>query len=543
MTELLLVVQLVLMFMMIFYFWNNGKTERDKKNSLQESAQSKSRELYRMNEISLSMPLSEKTRPVCIEEIRGQDEGMRALLMALCGKNPQHILIYGPPGVGKTCAARLALEEAKKSKGTPFRQDAKFIEMDATCVRFDERSIADPLIGSVHDPIYQGAGAYGPAGVPQPKAGAVTKAHGGVLFLDEIGELHPMQINKLLKVMEDRRVFFESAYYSSSDENIPRYVHDIFQKGMPADFRLIGATTRRPEELPPALRSRCIEVFFNELDETELSEIARNAVNACEMMIDDNSAGLIASYSAGGRDAVNIAQLAIGKCYAEGRDRIVGEDIEWIAGCGRYMKRGKNHISADKRIGRVNALGVMSGNVGYSFEIECCLIPNGSGKLTISGFAESEQTGDSAHSYSRGSTAVGSINNVLAVLRKYYGIDFSQYDLHINACGGMLVDGPSAGMAIAVCVYSAVRQKGVAGNIAFTGELGLDGGIRAVGGVRMKTDAAAKIGIDCVYLPKENLAEASRQLSEVNAAECIFEVTEKLFSETDESPGRLLTTA
>ena len=36
---------------------------------------------------------------------------------------------------------------------------------------FDERGIADPLIGSVHDPIYQGAGAMGQAGIPQPKKG------------------------------------------------------------------------------------------------------------------------------------------------------------------------------------------------------------------------------------------------------------------------------------------------------------------------------------------------------------------------------------
>jgi len=56
------------------------------------------------------------------------------------------------------------------------------VEVDATTLRFDERGIADPLIGSVHDPIYQGAGAYGVAGIPQPKPGAVTKAHGGILF-------------------------------------------------------------------------------------------------------------------------------------------------------------------------------------------------------------------------------------------------------------------------------------------------------------------------------------------------------------------------
>ena len=81
------------------------------------------------------------------------------------------MIIYGPPGVGKTAAARLVLEEAKRNPKSPFRTNATFIELDATTARFDERGIADPLIGSVHDlPIYQGAGVrWGQAGIPQPK--------------------------------------------------------------------------------------------------------------------------------------------------------------------------------------------------------------------------------------------------------------------------------------------------------------------------------------------------------------------------------------
>ncbi len=96
------------------------------------------------------------------------------------------------------------------------------------------------------------------AGIPQPKPGAVTKAHGGILFIDEIGELHPIQMNKLLKVLEDRKVFLESAYYSSEDKNIPSHIHEIFQRGLPADFRLVGATTRTADEIPPAIRSRWV---------------------------------------------------------------------------------------------------------------------------------------------------------------------------------------------------------------------------------------------------------------------------------------------
>jgi Lon-like ATP-dependent protease len=163
-----------------------------------------------MRKISLTVPLSEKTRPTNLTEIIGQKEGIKALRAALCGPNPQHVLLYGPPGVGKTAAARLVLDEACKNPASPFKADSKFIEIDGATARFDERGIADPLIGSVHDPIYQGAGAMGMAGIPQPKMGAVTKAHGGVLFIDEVGELHPIQINKLLKVLEDRKVIWKA---------------------------------------------------------------------------------------------------------------------------------------------------------------------------------------------------------------------------------------------------------------------------------------------------------------------------------------------
>ncbi|KAF1854772.1 hypothetical protein Lal_00008047 [Lupinus albus] len=76
--------------------------------------------LQRMREISLTEPLAEKTRPSTFAEIVGQEEGLKALRAALCGPNPQHVLIYGPPGVGKTAAARLILEEAKRNPFSPF---------------------------------------------------------------------------------------------------------------------------------------------------------------------------------------------------------------------------------------------------------------------------------------------------------------------------------------------------------------------------------------------------------------------------------------
>lgn len=218
---LLTLLNLIFMLVVGSYFWSMMRTQQTNRSVIERESRKELEKLKRMRAISLTEPLSERARPRDLGELIGQEEGLKALRAALCGPNPQHVIIYGPPGVGKTAAARIILEEAKKNPLSPFRPSAVFVEMDGATARFDDRGIADPLIGSVHDPIYQGAGALGVAGIPQPKPGAVTKAHGGILFIDEIGELHPIQMNKLLKVLEDRRVLLESAYYSSEDPNIP----------------------------------------------------------------------------------------------------------------------------------------------------------------------------------------------------------------------------------------------------------------------------------------------------------------------------------
>ncbi|GMA55929.1 hypothetical protein GCM10025858_04320 [Alicyclobacillus sacchari] len=352
------------------YFWNLLKTQNHNKHAIERESRKELEKLRRLRSISLSEPLAERTRPTAIDDIIGQKDGIRALRAALCGPNPQHVIIYGPPGVGKTAAARVILEEAKRMPSSPFQSDAKFIELDATTARFDERGIADPLIGSVHDPIYQGAGAMGIAGIPQPKQGAVTKAHGGVLFIDEIGELHPIQMNKLLKVLEDRKVFLESAYYSSEDNNIPVHVHDIFQNGLLTDFRLIGATTRSPEELPAALRSRCVEVFFRSLSREEIHEVATGAAIKLGMPLGEGVAEAITEYATNGRDAVNLVQVAGSVAMMEGRAEISIEDIEWVVQFSHLSPRPEKKIADKPQIGVVNGLAVYGPQSGILLEIE-----------------------------------------------------------------------------------------------------------------------------------------------------------------------------
>ena len=505
---ILTAVQLTVTVIMGIYFFTQLKKQRNAEPAGRRESAKEMENLRRMRAITLSEPLAEHVRPRKMGDIVGQEEGIRSLMAILCGKNPQHVIIYGPPGVGKTCAARLALEAAKKSEGTPFAPNAPFIEMDATCVRFDERAIADPLIGSVHDPIYQGAGPLGVQGVPQPKPGAVSRAHGGVLFLDEIGELHPIQMNKLLKVLEDRKVHFESAYYNPDDPGTPRYVHEIFKDGLPADFRLVGATTRSPEDISPALRSRCMEIFFRALEPEEVSRIAYDAVKRAGFQMNRKTADLTGRYAACGRDAVNMVQMASGVAQLEGRTEIFKSDMEWVIESGHYAQRPSQRAALENRVGAVHGLAVHGSHQGTVMEIEAAVCP-GTGKVLVTGIVEEEDIGDRSHTMRRKSMAHASAENVGTLLRRLGYFD-GKTDVHINFPGGAPVDGPSAGAAMAVAAVSALTGRPVDGSTALTGEISVHGQILPVGGVPAKAEAARRAGLSRVLTPRENAMERFR---------------------------------
>lgn len=502
---LLLILQIVFSVIIGIYFYHLLRNQQVSRHSIDKEARKELEKLKKMRMITLTEPLAEKTRPASIDELVGQKEGIRALRAALCGPNPQHVIIYGPPGVGKTATARLILEEAKNNPHSPFNEHSRFVELDATTARFDERGIADPLIGSVHDPIYQGAGAMGMAGIPQPKPGAVTKAHGGVLFIDEIGELHPVQMNKLLKVLEDRKVFLESAYYSPEDQNTPMHIHDIFQNGLPADFRLIGATTRTPEEIPPAIRSRCMEIFFRPLTPEEIRQIAIQAFERISFAYEDDAISIIERYATNGRDAVNLVQMAVGLALTEGKTVVERQDVEWVVHSNHLTPRPELKMPDSPQIGVVAGLAVYGPNLGMLLEIEVTAskAAGTKGEIWITGVVEEEEIGGRQRTIRRKSMVRSSVENVLTVLRKQ-GLKPDQYDLHINCPGGMPIDGPSAGIAIATAIYSAIMEIPVSNEIAMTGELSIHGRVKPVGGVIAKVEAARQAGAKKVLIPAEN---------------------------------------
>ena len=509
------VVQIFFALVIGVYFLNLLRNQRNDKQRITFNTEKEQEKLRAMRDVHLTEPLTAKTRPASFADVIGQDEGIKALRAAMCGPNPQHVIIYGPPGVGKTTVARLILEEAKKMPDSPFAADAKFVEVDGATSRFDERGIADPLIGSVHDPIYQGAGSMGVAGIPQPKPGAVTKAHGGVLYIDEIGELHPMQMNKLLKVLEDRKVLLESAYYSADNERIPKHIHDIFSNGLPADFRLIAATTRQPAEIPAAIRSRCLEIYFRSLLPEEIIAVARRAAERLGIPIAQRALRLISDYATNGREAVNMVQIAAGMAVTEKRKEIRREDIEWVINSCHYSPRPHSNIAAQPDIGLVNGLAVCGPNMGIvsGVEVAVSLAKAEHGTLNVTGIVEEEELpSGNGQKVRRKSMARCSVENVRTALKTVLHIDVDKYHIHVNFPGGTPIDGPSAGVTIATAVYSAICKKPVDNQLAMTGEVSIRGKVLPVGGTPAKVEAARQAGLKRVLIPRQNWQDSFSHL-------------------------------
>ena len=493
----------------------------------------KREDLEALEEIHLTQSVMELLRPRSFDEVVGQERAVRSLMAKLSSPYPQHLLLYGPPGVGKTTAARLVLEAAKKRAVSPFAASAPFVETDGTTLRWDPRDMTNPLLGSVHDPIYQGAQkSLADSGVPEPKPGLVTDAHGGILFIDEIGEMDEMLQNKLLKVLEDKRAYFESAYYDPDDKRVPPYIRKLFEEGAPADFVLIGATTRDADHINPALRSRCAEIYFEPLTPAHILTIVENAAQRLHVSLDDGAAQLISEYTIEGRKAINILadaySLALNRLSDAEIERIVSretihegqdasaretgqlamenvsretiniplhvtkEDVYEVAQVSRLYPFGRKKASDTPAVGRVFGLGV-SGFLGSLIEIEAVAFP-----------AAEKGKGTVRFNETAGSMAKDSVFNAASVMRQLTGRDIHDYDIHVNVIGGGNIDGPSAGTAILAAIVSAVTGTAVRQNVAVTGEISLQGEMRPVGGVFEKAYGARQAGISTLIIPWEN---------------------------------------
>jgi ATP-dependent Lon protease len=168
-----------------------------------------------------------------------------------------------------------------------------------------------------------------------------------------------------------------------------------------------------------------------------------------------------------------------------------------------------------------NKVGVAMG-LAYSpmggdvLEIEVSAVP-GRGRLQLTGTLGDvmKESASAALSYTRSRSAVLGIDREVTRTR----------DLHVHIpAGATPKDGPSAGIAIATAIASALTGVPVRGDIAMTGEVTLRGRVLPIGGLREKAVAAHRNRIVQIIIPQQNLREVEELPEEVREAVRFFPV-------------------
>ena len=163
-----------------------------------------------------------------------------------------------------------------------------------------------------------------------------------------------------------------------------------------------------------------------------------------------------------------------------------------LLGAPRYIRE---EIEKEPRIGIVNGMAWTSVG-GEMLEIECMLMP-GKGGLRMTGQLGDvmKESAEAAFSWVRSHSAELGLDP-----------DFYQtIDVHIHVPEGAVPkDGPSAGVTMTTALVSALTRKPVRQNVAMTGEITLRGRVLPIGGLKEKTLAAYRAGINTLIIPEEN---------------------------------------
>jgi ATP-dependent Lon protease len=389
------------------------------------------------------------------------------------------LCFIGPPGVGKTSLGR----SIARAMGR------KFIRVSLGGIR-DEAEIRGhrrTYVGALPGKIIQGLKMAGSANP--------------VFMLDEVD-----------KIGLDYRGDPSSALLEVLDpeQNFSFVDHFI---GLPFDLSrvLFIATANHPDTIPMPLKDRMEMIYLSGYTEEDKIEIAKrhlipkqiveNGADNLELSFKKSAILEIIRYYT--REA---GVRSLEREIASVVRKIVREKVEK----GRYHQRinasvvnkllGVRRFNFDLK-GEFDEAGIVHGLAwtpygGEILTIESALM-NGKPGLTLTGHLGDvmKESAHTALTFLRSSADRLNINPEVFLSREIH--------VHVPA-GAVPKDGPSAGLAIAISLYSLLKGRPVLSDVALTGEITIKGRVLPVGGIKEKLLAATRSGIKTVIIPEEN---------------------------------------
>jgi Lon-like ATP-dependent protease len=409
-------------------------------------------------------------------------------------------------------------------------------------------SHAGALLGDVrHDP-FQSGGLETPAH-DRVEAGAIHKAHKGVLFIDEINTLGPHSQQSLLTALQEG----EFPITGQSERSSGAMVRT---EPVPCRFVMVAAGNMDGVQgMHPALRSRIrgygYEVYMQEtmLDTPENRDkfirfIAQEVKNDGKIPHFDQGAIeelLLEARRRSNRkghltlklrDMGGLIRVAGDLARQEGAEIATAKHVLDAKSMARsiedqvsdeYIRRSREYdltVVKGALVGRVNGLAVMGSDSGSVLPIMAEVTPTqgATGQVVATGLLKE--------------IAQESIKNVSAIIKKFTGKDIRNMDVHVQFLGTYNgVEGDSASVTVATAIISAIENIPVRQDVAMTGSLSVRGNVLPIGGVTYKIEAAAKAGIRKVIIPQSNLddvviEEQYKKMVEIVPVTTIEEVLE-----------------